>query len=322
MEFKHAFHVFVDNFSTTYKLLVYRLITLAITIGLSCAVLVPAVGCIADTVQYTALKTSFSTLWSDIFALNLENLQTSADAVKSASGAFKGMLSDKSWLVAVVAVCMCAVFFIDRFMVNVGNYVTGALIHDKMVMHTNTPFTYTLFKNIKKACLYSIIYTPIAFVYDALCLVIMWAIISMGFKGLSVTLIKIFLVAILFLVFSAVKYTFITDWLPSLIHSKMNNGKAIAYTFLRKGKRTGAVLSNALVLKLIVFALNVAAGLFTFGAGLLLTMPASSLILLSYNFVNYFDANEYKYFVDAYTVIGPKKDAPVSREEFFRGEDD
>ena len=150
----------------------------------------------------------------------------------------------------------------------------------------------------------------------------MWAIVSVGLKVLPIALVKIFLVGIIFLLFSAVKFTFTTDWLPALIHAKMKHGKAVAFTFSRKGKRTAAVFSTSLVLKLTIFALNVAAGLFTFGAGLLLTLPASTLILSSFSFVNYFDANELKYFVDAYTVIGPKRETPVSREEFFKGDTD
>lgn len=321
MEFKHAFHVFVDNFSTTYKLLVYRLIVLAITIGLSCAVLVPAIGCISDAPQYTQLQSSVSALWSDIIALNTADLQPRLQAVRDALGGFRHLLSDKSWLVATVIVCMCVVYVINRFLVGAGNYVTGALVHDKMVMYANSSFTFTLFKNIKQAALYAVIFAPLCFLYDFVCLVVMWAIISVGLKGLSFTLIKIFLVAALFLVFSAVKLTFTADWLPALIDAKMKPRKAIAYTFSRKGKRTANVLSTSLVLKLTVFALNVAAGLFTFGAGLLLTLPASSLILTSFCFVNYSDRNKLKYFVDEYTVIGPKKETPVSREEFFKGDE-
>ena len=282
MEFKHAFHVFVDNFSTTYKLLVYRLIVLAVTIGLSCAVLVPAIGCISDTAQYTELQSSFSALWTNIIELNAGELQASLQSAKSAFGAFVNLLTDKAWLVATVIVCLCVVFVINRFLVGVGNYVTGSLVHDKMVMHTTSSFTFTLFKNIRRAALYAIIYAPLAFLYDFICLVIIWAIISVGMKVLTVTLIKIFIVAILFLVFAAVKFTFTTDWLPALIDGRMKQRGAIAYTFSRKGKRTFEVLSNSLVLTLIVIALNVAAGIFTFGAGLLLTLPASSLILTSY----------------------------------------
>lgn len=321
MEFKHAFHVFVDNFSTTYKLLLYRLFVLAVTVGLSCAVLIPAIGCISDTPQYTDLQSSFSALWADIAAIDAENLQPRVQAVRDAYSAFKGLLADKSWLVATVIVCMCVVFFIHEFLSGLGDYVTGSLVHDKMVMYTRSSFTITLFKNIKRAALYAIIYAPMAFLYDFVCLIIMWAIISVGFKGIPLTLIKIFVVAILFLVFSAVKLTFTADWVPALIDGKMKQRKAVAYTFSRKGKRTAAVLSNSLVLKLTVFALNIAAGIFTFGAGLLLTLPAGSLILTAYCFVNYFDRNKQKYFVDEYTIIGPKKETPVTREEFFKGDD-
>ena len=321
MEFKHAFHVFVDNFATTYKLLVYRLVVLMVTIGLGCAVLVPAIGNISHTAQYKELSSAFSTLWSNIIALNLEETRENMQAFRSAYGTFMQMLSDKSWLIATVVVCMCVVLIIDKFFVGVGNYVTGAVVHDKMVMYTRSPFTYTLFRNIKQAVLFALIFAPLTFLYDAVCFLIMLALYSVVLQFLPLRLVKIFLVAILFLVFSAVKYTLTTSWLPALIHAKMTQRQALVYTITRKDKRTAAVLSNALVLKLTILALNVAAGLFTFGAGLLLTLPASSLILVCFSFVNYFDTNKLKYFVDEYTIIGPKRETPVSREEFFKGED-
>lgn len=321
MEFKHTFHVFVDNFSTTYKLLVYRLIVLAITVGLSCAVIIPTLNNLLGSAQYEALKETFGELWADIIALNTENLHDKLQAVLDAFLSFEHLIKEKKTLVVIAIVLLCLIYLIDRFMVGVGNYVTGALIHDKMVMHANSSFTFTLFKNFKQAVLYSLIYAPMAFVYDWVCILIMWAVVSVGLKSLPITLIKIFLIAVIFFVASAVKLTFTTDWLPALIHGKMGSEKAIAYTFSRKGKRTGAVLSHAVVLKLILIGMNIGVGIFTFGAGLLITLPASALIQITYSFVNYFDANKLKYFVDEYTVIGPQKDKPLSREEFFRGED-
>ncbi|MDE6373950.1 MAG: hypothetical protein K2L72_05560, partial [Clostridia bacterium] len=316
------FHVFVDNFSTIYKLLLYRLIVIAITVGLCCAVIIPTLNNILSTAQYEELSQTFSALWADLIALNTETLHEKLQAVLDAVRSFNNLLDDKSWLVAIAACCLSVVYLIDRFLVGVGNYVTGALLNDRMVMHANSSFTFTLFKNIKKALLYSVIYAPIAFVYDMLCMVIIWSIISVGLGFVPIALVKIFLVAVLFIMMSAVKFTFTVDWLPALIHGRMNNRKAIAYTFSRRGKRTASVLSNALVFKTMLIALNVAALFFTFGAGLLITMPASALIQLSYSFVNYFDANRKKYFVDEYTVIGPKKEAPVTLKEFFKGDDE
>lgn len=321
MEFKHAFHVFVDNFSATYKLLAYRLIVLAVTIGLCCAVLVPSIGCISDTLQFIELKTTFSAMWSDIIAVDVENLQPKVQAFREACSAFKDMLSGKSWLIAVDIVCLCVVFFIHEFLSGVGDYVTGSLVHDKMVMYARSSFSITLFKNIRQASLYAIIYAPLSFLYGIACTAVMGAIIFVGFKGLPVTLVKIFIIALLFLLFSAVKLFFTVDWVPALIDGKMKQRKAFIYTFSRKDKHNASVISTSLVLKLTIFALNVAAGIFTFGAGLLLTLPASTLILSAYSFVNYFDRNKKKYFVDEYTIVGPKKETPATREEFFKGEE-
>ncbi len=320
MEFKHSFNVFVDNFSTTYKLLLYKLIVIAITVGLSCAVVIPTINNFLNTTQYEQLSTAFSELWSDLIALNTENLREKMVALRQALSSFRHLLSDKSWLVAVAAACLAVVYLINRFLVGIGNYVTGALLNDRMVMHANSPFTFTLFKNWKKALLYSSIYAPLAFAYDFICLVIIWAIISVGLGFVPIALVKIFLIAVFFILFSAIKFMFTVDWLPALIHGKMNNRKAIVYTFSRSGKRTSSVLSHALVFKTLLIALNVAALFFTFGAGLLLTLPASALLELSYCFVHYFDNNRFKYFVDEYTIVGPQKEAPVSIKEFFTGD--
>lgn len=320
MEFKHAFHVFVDNFPTTYKLLVYRLIIIAITVALGCAVVIPTMNNILGTAQYEQLSTTFTELWGDIIALNTEKLHDGLEAVLEAFRSFRHLIEDKAWLVGVAGACLAVIYFIYKFLAGVGDYVTGALVNDRMAMHAKSYFTVTFFKNIKQALLYSIIYAPIAFAYDIVCVTLIWAIIFVGLSFVPV-LVKIFLIAVLITIFSAVKFTFTADWLPSLIHAKSTHRNAIAYTFSRKGKNTGSVFSNALVLKLTVFALNVAAALFTFGAGLLITMPATALVQICFWFVNYFDCNKLKYFVDEYTVIGPKKETPPTIEQFFKGDE-
>ena len=320
MEFKHAFHVFVDNFATTYKVLVYRLIIIAVCAGLGCAVVIPTMNNILGTAQYEQLNTTFSQLWADVIELNTDKLHDGLQAVLEALRSFRHLIEEKAWLVSIAGVCIAVVYLIYKFLAAVGDYVTGALVNDRMAMHAKSYFTVTLFKNLKQSLLYAAIYAPIAFLYDLLCVTVMWAVVFVGLSFVPV-LIKIFLLAVLFMVFSAVKFTFTADWLPSLIHAKTTQRSAIAYTFSRKGKNTGCVFSNALVLRLIIIALNVAATIFTFGAGLLLTMPATALIVICFWFVNYFDCNKLKYFVDEYTVIGPKKEAAPTLEQFFKGDE-
>ncbi len=331
MRFKHAFHVLVDNFGATYKLLLYKLVVMLITFGLACAVIIPTVRSILSTAEYAELQQAFSGIWESFKSINtqtdesmLEGLKNIINGIQQMMDAIKhftAFITGDAGLIALVSVSFVAIYLIFRFLTGIGNYVLGALVNDKMTLHANSSFTNTLIKNLGKASLYSVIYVPIAFLFDAVGFTLVWAIVFKALAFAPIGLLKIFLIAVMVIALYAVKFTFTCDWLPSLIHEKMSNRKAIAYTFSRKGKKTGNVYSTALVLILTIVALNVVATLFTFGAGLLLTLPASQLMITSYFFVNYFDNNKQKYFVDEYTIIGPKKEKPVSREEFFKGDE-
>ena len=80
------------------------------------------------------------------------------------------------------------------------------------------------------------------------------------------------------------------------------------------------VASNFTVLVLIIFAVNSAALFLTFGTGLLITIPSSYVILICFEFVNYYDREGVKYFLDDNTIVCTAKEQPASRESFFRGE--
>jgi hypothetical protein len=114
--------------------------------------------------------------------------------------------------------------------------------------------------------------------------------------------------------------TFTSDWLPSLIYGKKNNRQAMKYSFGRKNKSTATVLSNFIVMVLVILAVNVASIFFTFGAGLLISVPASYLLIISFEFVNYCDDNNVRYFTDRNTIIKPEKEHTPTREEFFKGD--
>lgn len=320
MKFRHAFLVFVDNFSTTYKLLLYRIIVAAIGVGLCCAVIIPTLNNILSTEQYSHLQSTIQTLWSDIIALDTSKMHDDLEAAKQAFGSFTQLIGDKSALVTVAVVLLAVIYIVYEFLQGLGNYVTGALVNDKMALYANSSFSNTLIKNLGKASIFNAIYVPLSVLYNAVCAVLIWLLV---FKCLpfNALLLRVFLCAVLIIILTTLKMTLTTDWLPALIHGKMNNRQAMKYSFSRKGKHTAHVFSNFLAVGLIIFAINVAAICFTFGAGVLLTVPASYVMLISFEFINYCDANGDKYFIDKDTIIGPTKEKPVSREEFFRGED-
>lgn len=321
MKFKHTFHVFVDNFSVTYKQLLYRLIVSLVAIGLYAAVIVPLVKGLTDSAQYTNLIEGVKLFLKNLVEGNSAEMGEATEQIKTAFNGISEFVTHNAGNIALGALGVILVQLIQKFFDGIGNYVTAAVINDKMALRAQSPFMVTLLHSLKPAALYSLIYVPVSLVYSLAVYVGTFYIIFFLLPSFFFPL-KIFLFITLMVVAVSLKMVFTTDWLPALIRGKMRQGQAFRYTFSRKNKRTLNVLSNYLVITLMIFALNVAAVLCTFGAGTLLTVPSSYVILVCFEFVNYYDREELKYFLDKNTVIKPERERALTREEFFRGEDD
>lgn len=260
-----------------------------------------------------------------IISLLNGNLDSMANFRKEIIAGYEAILhlfSVKTTAFVLSGLLLLLVYIVATWFSAIGNYAAACVINDKMSLRANSPFFITLIKNLKAACIYSAIYVPLSIVYDLLIGVGMFFLIFSLFTSFLPLLVCIFLFALVMVVSIAVKMTFTADFLPALIRGKAKYGAALKYTFSRKNKSTFNVLSNFLVIGLIIMGLNVAALLCTLGVGLLITVPASFLILISFEFVNYYDREEIKYFIDKNTIVKPAKERALTREEFFRGEDD
>lgn len=321
MKFKHTFHVFVDNFSVIYKHLLYGIIIIAISIGLGLAVVLPVLNNIMGTAQYMALSESFSKLWLDTSNLDTEFLHDDLLDFRTAVKDFLSMLgTSKAGLLALCVSLLIVVLLIYRFLLGLGNYTTGALINDKMTLQANSSFIATMIKNLGKASLYNIIYVPLTVLYDILITVFIYALFFEWLTFLPI-LVKFFLFTSILIGLVAIKMSFTVNWLPVLIHGKLNNRKAIAKNFRQERRNFASVFSNFLVMIIAILAVNIAAITFTFGAGLLLTIPGSFVMIISFEFVTYYDENGLKYFISGGNIVGPKKETPPTIEEFFKGEE-
>lgn len=324
MKFKHAFNVFIDNFIVTYKVLLYRVIILIFSMCLYTAVILPFIHSISGTTQVIELTEAIRDFGSAFVNLDFVALEEAWHSIRDAFDQLLQLLRARVGSIVLTVVILILVYLIQRFLSGLSNYTAGALINDKMAMRADSSFIGTLIKNLGKASLYNAIYVPLSLVYDIIIFTVMTAIVIglMNANAPLLLLIAMFSTCITFLF--VIKMALTTDWLPALVYGKMTNRGAIMYSLNYKANNKNflAVLSNYVVLVLVIFALNVAAVFLTFGAGLLLTMPASYVLLISFEFVNYCDNNEIKYFMDKNTVVKPEREAVMTRKQFFKGEND
>lgn len=322
MKFKHTFHVFVDNFSVTYKQLLYRLV-----VGLISS-LITGLIVYEFAIQFINSE-AFTTLWDGAHNFikkllygEMNELAGISEKVRNAFDELKVLVNTKMSELVVSIILILLVQIVAKWFGGLGNYATAAVVNDKMTLHADLPFLSTLIRNLKESAVYNAIYAPISVLYDvAVCTGMLFLTFLLVNSGLPI-IFGIFLFVLVIVAAITVKMTFTSDWLPAIIRGKKKQGEALKYTLSRKGKKTFNVMSNFAILILIIFALNVAALFLTLGVGLIITIPASYVIIVTFELVNYYDREEIKYFIDKNTIIKPEKETVLSREKFFSDEEE
>lgn len=322
MKFKHTFHVFVDNFYITYKQLLYRLAIIAVAAVIGVFGIYPFVHGFVNSPELTALVDGLKGFAVTLLNGETGNLGQFSQTVKDAYENVLLLIQSRMTQIILCGLLLLVLYIIQKWFSGLGNYTSAVLINDRMALRANSPFLGTLIKNFKEAALFNLIYIPLSILYDVLICAGLFAALYYMFINIEFLLVSVFLFTLMFILALAFKMTFTCDWLPALIRGKMGQKGAIVYSFSKKHRDLWNVYSNFIVIIVIILGINVATFFFTFGVGVLLTVPASYLIILCFEMVNYYDREELRYFVDKNTIVKPDKEHVMTREEFFAGSDD
>ena len=228
MKFRHSLTVLIDNFSLTYKQLVYKLVIALITAGLTVAIVYPFLNALTSLEEFKNLLESIKTFFNNLLEGKLDADLKISEKIKAAIESIGTLIEENSGVIALGITGLIFVRLVNMFFSSIGNYAAAAVINDKMALRAQSPFLITLIKNLKNACLYSLMYVPLSFLYDAICVIAMYFFI---FKALTIVpmLIQIFmfLTAIVFLI--TLKLTLASDWLPALIRGRKKRDKGNSF---------------------------------------------------------------------------------------------
>ncbi len=320
MKFKRTFHVFVDNFSIVYKQLLFRLITTALS-GIICVLGVyPFINELVNSPQLNSLIDGLRTFALSFLNGEVNSLSEISLKVQQAYADFMQLLQTNLTQIVLGGLLLLLIHVISRWFEGICNYATAAVINDKMALRAKQPFLVTMIRTLKESTVYNAIYVPLSIIYDLAVGVGMFFLLFYLLSSVIYFFVSLFLFVTIVLVSVIIKMTFTCDWLPALIRGKKGQLGSLKYTFSQKGKGTMNVASNFVVIVLLIFAVNVAAAVFTLGAGLLITIPASYVLIIGFEFVNYYDREGLKYFLDDNTIVCTDKEKPKTKEDFFRGE--
>ena len=309
MRFRNSFRLLMNNFKSTYVILLFRLIVLLVTGTLAVVIVTSNIQLLLDSAEAAAFVDALDQVVATFFNSGSyaefdEMFRTAMVSLVDSIGGI--LLFLNSHLAEVVFSCigLIALYLVNGFLNGLAIFAFGNALNDKMSQYTQTPFFVAFLRNIGAASLYQIVYVPLSFVYDVLVLAICYFVFFYVFAFVPVFFALFFSVTFI-VAMQALKLSVISDWMPGIIADGKKLSEAMRDGFRMNKKQFAGNFSNYLVAVYFILVINVIAAVTTFFSALLITIPASYMFLVCLQFSGYYAACGRKYFFSYTHIFNP-----------------
>ena len=302
MRVKNAFKILISYSAMIYKSVFYKLITTSIIGIISYFIVRSDLEFIFKSKElglfWDAILNSVTTLLKDGIHPTL------FEPIPQAFDAFLAMIKANMLDIFLAFLKVGLFLFLLNVIERMGNYAIGLIANNYMSSLSKYSLVATLIANFGSALVYALVISTIVLIYDGLILTIG---LLMAVYGVRVISIFAVILALIFIVLAvSIKFTLFSRFMPSMITDKKSVGKALKHTFTKREKFFAMVGNYAFVV-MISFYLNVSVAVFTFGAGLIVTLPLTSIFTVIVSFVDHYQIEGKKYYVSSEEVVTPRQ---------------
>ncbi|MDR2202660.1 MAG: hypothetical protein LBP26_07920 [Clostridiales bacterium] len=299
MSFKNAFKILISRFGLAWVLVLFLLVVLVIVGSLS----YPFVRFIYRSITDAGIDAAFSEIFrglmdGDTFASVVERLRELWTRVTELFSANKGLtLTSTLWVFLILT----AVY---RFVVGFYELPMLALLEGAMSSDARLGFFGAFIAALGKSSRFILVKMIYTILFDAFIFGVIDLMLGM-FKVPFLSVFTPFIIMLFVICALSFRYTLIAMWAPAVV----TDGKGIFAGFIFSVKKAfqnfGSVYGNFAASWVIIIALNIFIAVFTFGAGLLASVPVSMLFVAVLNMTLYYNKNEKRYYVDG-VIVTPK----------------
>lgn len=295
MRFRNAFHLLFSNFKSVYRILAYKILVGVVCLALYGVLILPELSEIFNSAEWAALWGDLLELLSAYFPGHAtENAFETARAqiVDVSLPAFGQLVWGKATDILWRTICCVIVYIVQRFADTLCYFTVGSILNDRMATYADTPFGRAYVENLGKASKYSLLYVPLAFLVD----IVVIALCVLLLSTLNILFAPVACVTTIVLG-QTLKLGLTSHWMPAMIADDLPLGKAVNCLTKEERRQSFKVLAVYIALVYVIISVNVIALLTTAGSALLLTVPASYMLLICAQFVNYYTKKGKKYFL-------------------------
>lgn len=116
-----------------------------------------------------------------------------------------------------------------------------------------------------------------------------------------------FLVIMISIILISLRVALFSNWVPECVSSGKGVWKSFGNACKLTFKKFLRTFSGSVLIVLTLFFVNLLMFVLTAGVGLIITMPATVLLINSFSMVNYYVSTGNRFYVDAQTIVSPKK---------------
>lgn len=301
MEFKYSLSILFSNVGYTLRILLWILLSLILTLGIGCAVILPiwdALVASTDVNAYAmALKDCFAMLWDGSTTVRqmLATLINHTIDVVHALGQNVGVSIGLTLVCAFLYAFYCFVFGLSF-------YPLAYIVNNLMASNMKVGFASAMALNLKKSAKYSLARLTITFPIDFVIMTIMSCIVLGLFRHVGFFMVPIALVVGVIL--CTLRATLLGGWLPRMLfhpEERVYTAFTRSLTYV-KANWSGLFKSFAITISVVYLCI---VGLSVPTGGLLSVIFPSLyyFVLRTIELVGYYKTKGFSFYTDATTVI-------------------
>lgn len=294
---KNSIKVLFMNLGLVWKSLLYKIVSLIISIGITSPLLVPVLMNLAKGGFFGKLNETFNNF---IFNVKVDSLYYS---VKDLFKSFWNIVTTNNQVALIIIACV--LFILIYYFLNnlLKNAITGSVV-TFMSSFAKTSFFGNYLTNFKRSVTLSLLkmitILPITIIIFAVAIVILNAMESVIGLGIFTTIVFVTLAL-------SLKNTLLAGYETAVYIHNYSLGECLKRSMKILRSKFMKIFSDNIFIVLFEIVLNFAMIFLTVGVGLFITLPAMQVFSASYNSVVYFETNGMRYYLDSNNIFTPKK---------------
>lgn len=302
MMYKNSFRILFSSASLIWKVMLYFLVIGGIVGGLTYATALP----IINVLKNEGLFSTFGDIFKSFFQeLNLSALF--ANVRDLAQDFFIVMRDNMGQLLVYIILFVFVLVILGSFLKGLYSVICGGVLYNSMSNNIKQPFVNSIVTNIGKATKLELARLTVSLPFTALIAVILYYMALLISVGGAMYVIAPFLIILAFIILISLKTALLCGWMPALFVIKARTYPALFKGFGVIRRRFWETFGTAIAMVLTVTVVNAFAAVFSFGVGLLITIPASYVLFAIFEMVSFYTARGIRFYTDSETIFEPKK---------------